>query len=311
MGETVSVVMSVYNETDEWLISSIESILDQTYSNIQFIIVNDNPTNERIKKILTDYQARDERICLVMNEINLGLVASLNRALEHAIGNYIARMDADDISKKNRIEMELIYLKQNNLDFVMSHTDTLSEMGDVFYETKQRDITDVLFSMLIRYCNISTHPTWLMKRSVYDDLKGYRGVKHCEDYDFILRAIQKQYKVGKMKESLLFYRVRESSISRTHVLEQFINSLMLRRLYNGNKQIELASIETIGQYYDELSNEDIVEFNNVYRKFSEKKKMPNKIYLIVALPQLLFQNKLFRTYFFDYIKSSYQIRKRI
>ena len=104
--ELISVLMSTYNETESELSQSIESILHQTYRNIQFLIVNDNPANPTLAHTLSRYAASDSRIQIVENEQNLGLVASLNRGWKLAKGQYIARMDADDIALPHRLESE-------------------------------------------------------------------------------------------------------------------------------------------------------------------------------------------------------------
>lgn len=87
----VSVIMSVYNETELILRAAIESILEQTFTDFEFIIVMDSPENETNKKILSEYSKLDERICLLFNEKNEGLTFSLNKALENAKGKYVAR----------------------------------------------------------------------------------------------------------------------------------------------------------------------------------------------------------------------------
>ena len=100
MRELISVIMSVYNETNIDLLLSINSILNQTYENLEFIIVDDNPDNKRIKEVLD--QQTDPRIKIIYNKANMGLVFSLNEALKHVNGEFVARMDADDISLQNR-----------------------------------------------------------------------------------------------------------------------------------------------------------------------------------------------------------------
>ena len=84
MSELISVIMSTYNEKAEWIRKSVESILNQTYSNIEFVIVLDNPNNEMIQEVLREYEALDTRVRLVYNENNIGLVKSLNKALRVA-----------------------------------------------------------------------------------------------------------------------------------------------------------------------------------------------------------------------------------
>ena len=108
--DLVSVIMSNYNTPEEFLRASIESVLNQTYSNFEFIIVDDCSTDNSLE-IIKSYQ--DERIVVLENKENLGITKSLNRGLEIAKGEYVARMDADDISFPKRFETQVEYLKNN------------------------------------------------------------------------------------------------------------------------------------------------------------------------------------------------------
>jgi len=90
--------MSVYNEPLDWLKSSIGSILNQTFREFEFIIINDNPARQELRDVLQSYKNQDERIRIIENLENLGLTESLNKGLAEAKGKYIARMDGDDIS---------------------------------------------------------------------------------------------------------------------------------------------------------------------------------------------------------------------
>lgn len=295
MSRLVSVIMSVYNESEKWLCESIDSILNQTYNNLEFIIVIDNPNNENIKKVIDAYKKNDKRVKIIINEKNLGLVDSLNIAIKYCNGYYIARMDADDISFKNRIEKQKNYLEKNDFDFVMSHIDKIDENGEIInishimedYDTKKLE-------KLERYCNVSTHPTWFMKRKVYDELKGYRNISRCEDYDFILRAFQRGFSISKMKESLLFYRVRKNSITQENVLEQYYNSKVIRNFYCSNIDLSTVPINTIEGLYRGLTCQDIELFYKDYNLFKEKK--------ILYCLKAIIRDSLFRMYFNDNIK---------
>jgi len=106
----ISVIMSIYKEPTEWIRQSIDSILGQSFRDFEFIIVNDNPSREENILLLDDYVRKDSRIIVITNETNLGLTKSLNRALEKAHGEFIARMDADDISSLKRFEKQISFL---------------------------------------------------------------------------------------------------------------------------------------------------------------------------------------------------------
>ena len=107
----VSVVMSVYN-SEKWLSYSIESIIEQTYTNFEFIIINDGSTDNS-KVILNEYSDRDKRI-LVIHQKNIGLTKSLIKAIKLSKGDIIVRIDADDLSSKERIEQQLKELEKKN-----------------------------------------------------------------------------------------------------------------------------------------------------------------------------------------------------
>lgn len=109
----ISVIMSVYKEPLDWMAQSIDSILNQIYSDFEFLIVDDNPTDDKLIYFLNDYQKKDSRIKIIVNEQNVGLTKSLNIAIKQAQGKYIARMDADDISCKNRFQVQYDYMEQH------------------------------------------------------------------------------------------------------------------------------------------------------------------------------------------------------
>src|SRR5690606_13966390 len=129
-----SVIMSTYNERLDWIVSSVESILNQTYKNIEFIIIVDHPDRIELREILIGYEKQDSRIKLVFNEVNQGLVRSLNLALTYCTGRYIARMDADDISLLHRLEHQKTYLELYKLDFVFSGVQVIDEENSMLYE---------------------------------------------------------------------------------------------------------------------------------------------------------------------------------
>ena len=108
----VSVIMSVYNEKTEEISYVINSILNQTYANIEFIIMYDNPNNLELFHELTEMVQDDERCRLLKNKENFGPAKSLNRGLKSAKGKYIARMDADDYSFPERIYKQVEYMEK-------------------------------------------------------------------------------------------------------------------------------------------------------------------------------------------------------
>ena len=189
----VSILMSTYNETPKELDESINSILHQTYSNFEFLIINDNPNNCELEETLKTYV--DSRIRIIRNEKNLGLVKSLNAGLKLCEGQYVARMDADDISRQSRIQDELLYLKKNHLDMIGSYIETIDEHGETIKSLMRFPEKHNQIAKFMRWGSCSCHPTWFLKREVCLKLHGYRKTPHCEDYDFMLRAINNGSKI--------------------------------------------------------------------------------------------------------------------
>ena len=276
MDELVSVIMSVYNETELELNESINSILSQTYRNIEVLIVNDNPKNSDVRTYLKEF--KDERIRIVENEKNIGLVKSLNKAIKLSNGNYIARTDEDDVSMPDRLKIQMGYMKEKKLDLVGCCIEFIDERGRKL-STQNFPEEQKKIQFFMKWGNCIPHPTWLVKKSLYEQLGWYREVKRCEDYDFICRAIQKKYRVGNVKQCLLKYRIRNNSISNSNIGEQYI---LRRYLAKQRKQtVEMQRIEAYlmsSQYKEEVkkynsfqkAKQHIKKFNGFFEMMKNK-----------------------------------------
>jgi glycosyltransferase involved in cell wall biosynthesis len=212
--------MSIYNETFEELNKSINSILSQTFENFEFIIVNDNPNNKEIRSVINFIT--DSRVKLYNNEKNYGLIFSLNKAIKVAQGEYIVRMDADDISCPTRLEDQLNYLEENKLDLVGSYVELINEEDETIKSEMRFPIGHKKIDRFMTWGSCIAHPTWLGKRKMFEHLGGYRNAKYCEDYDFILRAIKCGYVVGNLPKVELKYRIRMKGVSKSHSVDQYL-----------------------------------------------------------------------------------------
>lgn len=253
--DLISVIMSTYNERLDWIEKSVESILDQTYKNIEFVIVVDNPEHVPLVEMLSRYGSEDDRIRLIINETNQGLVKSLNLALESCNGKFIARMDADDISSPERLELQKNYLEENKLDFVFSGVEVIDEENIVQYESNSTESDAKETQSRLEKINMSYHSTWFLKREIYTQLEGYREIKYCEDYDFLLRSLNQGFKIGKMSGELVQYRIRQDSISRSYSLEQFLNAKGILKLYKNNLLEDEFKVESVQAESNKLANE--------------------------------------------------------
>lgn len=306
--ELVTVIMSVYREADEYLSESIESILGQTYSEIEFIVILDDPENERAKNLIRKYAENDPRIKFYINERNMGLVKSLNRALEFASGKYIARMDADDISLPTRIENEVRVLEEQKVDFVMSAIVFIDEFGKRtgVQRVGKKDIDQHAFSELIKYGNISTHPTWLLKKEVYSILGGYRNIDACEDYDFVLRCCQRGIGCYKIKEPLLLYRVRSEGISQSNLYKQSVTAVVIRRMVKSGININNATVEDIRNQIKAFESNGVIPLEKSIYELRNAYKKKKVLHLVYSSIKGLSGGKNFRQYLMDFVSFSWK-----
>ena len=243
MDELISVILSTYNESLYEVKRCITSIIEQSYKEIEVIVICDNPDNS----IVIDYlqSIRDDRIRVYYNQKNRGLVYCLNYGLSLAHGSFIARVDADDYCIGDRFRKQLNYLNENKLDLIGSWIKLINEngvvIGDMIFPTSNSDIRSKIKKM-----SCIAHPTWFGRKKIFDDIGGYRNIDYCEDYDFLLRIISKGYKVGNIPEYCLCYQVRKKSISGGHHAEQMIRTRYLARL----SKSELEDLTTITQFFN-------------------------------------------------------------
>ena len=273
----ISVIMSVYNETNEELESSVNSILSQTYKNLEFIIIDDNPDNARIRNFLKNQT--DPRIRVIYNTENKGLVYSLNLALDNTNGSVIARMDADDIAESNRLEKEFLFLKKNDLDLVGSWIKLIDTkdniVGQMEFPTTHKGIIHQ-----IKYGGCLAHPSWLGKKDVFTELNGYRAIPYCEDYDFLLRAIKKGYNLGNIPCYCLNYRIRENGISNSNKNIQIAIRRYLAKNRNQIDKLDISKYLNSEEFLFEIHQLDLYELAKKnfrdHKSFSLLKLLKNK-----------------------------------
>lgn len=181
-----SVLMAVFN-CEDYLPAAISSILGQTYGGFEFIIVDDGST-DRSSDILSRYAKNDGRIVILRNDRNIGLAASLNRGLKAASGRYIARMDADDISDKRRLEIQIGFLrKHDNVDILGAYVHSADQAGRVT-GTWHYPSDDVAIKWQMAFSNPIAHPSAVFKKQAVLSAGGYdESFVNGQDYDLWTR----------------------------------------------------------------------------------------------------------------------------
>jgi glycosyltransferase involved in cell wall biosynthesis len=202
--------MAVFNG-EKYLSEAIESILTQTYSNFEFLIINDGST-DKTEDIILSYS--DNRIRYIRNANNLKLIASLNIGLSCAKGVYIARMDADDVALPSRLERQVAKLEENpNIGLLGSFVETLGLFSN--YEIKFLTDHDNIRLKLF-FNNYLNHPSVMIRRDVLvQNHIQYESFLHAEDYLLWLR-LASCCQIEILPEILLKYRIHGENISQVN-----------------------------------------------------------------------------------------------
>lgn len=215
MNELISVILPVYNGS-KYLSESIESIMNQTYKNIEIIIINDGSKDNSLD-IINEYSDKDDRIKVISRE-NKGLITSLNEAIDNSNGKYIARMDQDDICLLNRLEIQYEYMIENNLDICGGNYIEIDEKGEKLSQRKVLQKNYMI--LLVLASNVPfAHPSVMIKKDFLEknNLKyGLNGKKEAEDLDLWMNMYNSGAKLGNVNLDILKYRILATSMSRVN-----------------------------------------------------------------------------------------------
>ena len=279
--DLISVIMSNYNTPEEYLRPAIESILNQTYQNFEFIIIDDCSTDNSLS-IIESYT--DDRIKIIKNEQNLGITKSLNRGLAVAKGEFVARMDADDISLETRFEKQVEFLRSHP-DHIVCGTG-VELIGD--WQTKHcnkficRKIPDKeafqIHLLFGNYPNI-VHPTAMFNHSllIKYNITYNENYILAQDYRMWI-SCSEVAECANIPETLLFYRIHGKAVS------------------SDKKELQKnIAIQIMQEQLDKLNVELSDEYAGIHKDFLCGRK-PYEIRCKKWIKTLLKQNKKCKIY---------------
>lgn len=230
MNKPVSVVMTVYN-AQEYLAEAIQSILDQTFTDYEFIIVDDCSTDKSLQ-IAQVFQQKDPRIQIHHHEQNMGISGARNTGVKLAQGKYIAWMDADDISMPDRIEKELTFFENNpTVGVVSSCVNLIDKQGKNIGEVKM-PLTQIPISWALCFYDPIINPAVMINRDLYARVGEYRnlvenkGDYFPEDYDLWVRLINETH-FSNLCDPLVKLRKHEQNITKTRLQSTIKNSVRI------------------------------------------------------------------------------------
>jgi glycosyltransferase involved in cell wall biosynthesis len=232
----ISVIMPNYNN-EKYLPEAIESILNQTYKNFEFIIIDDH-SKDSSWKIIQNYAGKDNRIKAFRNEKNLKIVKTRNKGFNLMSPNskYIAIFDSDDISMPERLGKQVAFLEKNpDYGLVGSHTLIIDENSEIIgYRKYETDFKKIIKNMLKK--NQFAQPSVMIKKSAllntgyYDD-----EFEVCEDYDLWFK-FAKNYKIINIDEFLLKYRISNTQSKSTKLKKTLIYTLKVQKKWLFDKK---------------------------------------------------------------------------
>lgn len=264
----VSVIMPVFNG-EKYLVDAIESIIYQTYKNLEFIIIDDG-SNDNSLSIIESYN--DNRIVVIKNKSNFGLIRTLNIGVELSNGEYICRFDCDDFSYPDRVMRQVDFMEKNPKVALLGTWARIITPGFSFFNKYMRPQTqdkDIRFRMMFESAFI--HPTVMLRTKIMSEFKYNEDYTHAEDYELWLRLSEK-YIVSNLSEVLLDYRVHPSSISNVFSSEQRDKASLLRmksiRLYSNSLGLSINESKFVGPHLSYLSFFN--DFLKIYTEISDE-----------------------------------------
>ena len=231
--------------------------------------------NPHIDKSIKDYiEALPENVCLIYNDVNIGLAMSMNKAAAAAKGKYIARMDADDISVRERLEIQFHEMEKYGYDLTCGKQNEIDENGEKL-NWKHREMNDSILIGDLPYENTIIHPTVMMKKSVFDNAGGYRNFPCAQDYDMWLRFYSMNINMHYIDRTLLFYRIRSNAISISNAVCQAYTAQYIKKLYRERKKTGKDSFSA--ENYNNYLKKHKVFDSDFCKKADDGKKLKSLI----------------------------------
>ncbi|MBF91352.1 MAG: hypothetical protein CMP34_00935 [Rickettsiales bacterium] len=271
----ISVILTNYNGMP-FLEKSVDSIISQTYKNFELIIVDDCSTDDSSKFLKS---LNFDRLKLIFNKKNIGQTLSLNKAIKLSNGSFIARMDSDDISTRNRFKEQINYFKENpEIDILGSQAKIINksdiEIGEIDVPSKHSAIW--AYSLMH---NPFIHPSILMKKKIFTNPhKAYCNKHINQDFDLWSRILL-NHKAANIKKRLLQYRVHDSNMTKTYMKKNIVSnvSIIKNRLKKEKIffKIKTGEIFKIQEYFSDSrkvadkKNIDRLKLSKIYFRFYE------------------------------------------
>ena len=295
----ISVLMPVYNG-EQFLDKSINSILNQTFNNFEYIIINDGSMDDSLK-IIESYE--DSRIKIINFPKNMGISAALNNGLNVAKGDYIARQDQDDISHPERFMLQVEYLKNNDVDLVDANFIFIDENDHYIQDYEKRYFNpEETLSHLFFYELV--HASIMCKRLIFTKYNIQYRKRPTEDYDLFIRLAKAGMRAGRLDKKLIKQRKHPGSMCGSDwynikkdidlMRNEFVQDLGIKPT-NYEKKLHIAFVEQNLSILNQYQFREVLCWANKIIKANSIKKIYSSIYfkeqLYIRLIRLIKRKK--------------------
>ena len=284
----ITVLLSVFNG-EEWIDECIRSILNQTFEDFEFLIINDGSTDNSLN-IINRYAIFDSRIRVISQE-NIGLTESLNKGLNLSIGKWIARIDCDDISLPDRLKLQLKFAEKYKMNLIGCQSKIINENGEIINTYTLPCSSEKLISNLVKQRVFFSHSSAFFNKDIAKKIGGYRrAMKKSQDYDLWLRFSETK-KIGCISYTGIYIRQHDKRISfLDYGIEQRLLahcakiSYLIRVNYNSdidplssdNSNKDLSKFKRF--VYEKLENYGYIKFYRQLNKYHNKKRIYNFLF---------------------------------
>lgn len=318
MKPLLSVLMSIYNETESQIRESVESILEQSFRDFEFIIVCDNPDYLKAVEIIDSYH--DSRIIYEQNEKNIGLALSMNKAASLATTDIFVRMDADDIAEKDRLAKLVDCFNGKHIDFAFSRYCYIDEESKLINNNDNLEYFEQsgLSNIIALSPSIIHHPTVIFTREIFEKVGGYRDFPCSQDADLWLRMQEAGCRFFMLPDKLLRYRLSSNSVSSKKWFQQqltihYIMQLSYERLTKGK---DSYSKENYNRYLhnkgvnDETKAKALLKSEKILSKALHERRNGHVVKSITLRIYVFLTSKTLRDYYICVMKKK-RIMKHI
>ena len=233
--DLVSVIIPFYKKK-KYISETVSSVLEQTYENIEIIIVYDDLEKNDLNFLRKNF-SNNSKIRIIINDRNLGAGLSRNKGIAVAKGRYVGFIDADDLWSREKISKQITFMKKNN--FQMSHTSykIINEEGEILNIRKSRYFNN--YKNILTSCDIGLSSVLLKKELITDDIK-FASLKTKEDFVLWLKILKSGFEIGALEEPLMSWRKTKGSLSSSifqklkdgfKVYNHYMNYSLIKSLY--------------------------------------------------------------------------------